>query len=94
MSWLFGVNKGQQNPPGPPGMPPPPPPPDGKDQGGKGQKGAMDAYAFDSTALERAAQAAKELEKSSELLTYCIGCIFTLHDLGSLHYSFDLFMMT
>lgn len=32
----------------------------------KAEKKAMEAYRFDSTALERAAQAARELEKSSK----------------------------
>lgn len=32
----------------------------------KAEKKAMEAYRFDSSALERAAQAAKELEKSSK----------------------------
>ena len=76
MSWLFGVgNKGQgdvpqiqlpQPPPGPGG--------DGGGDGGKGGKSGggglfgkqSEAYRFDSAALERAAQAAKELEKSSK----------------------------
>lgn len=65
MSWIFGVK-----PPSPPssgdeirdqenfgGEKPPQKPP---------SDGAKMAYSFDSTALERAAKAAKELEKSSK----------------------------
>ena len=66
MSWLFGVKK--EDIAG--GMLPPPP----EDQGGQGggQKppqpvGAKSDYHFDSTALERAAKAAKDLEQSSNL---------------------------
>ncbi|KAL3280996.1 hypothetical protein HHI36_004221 [Cryptolaemus montrouzieri] len=67
MSWIFGYGKkndqGQGFPP-PPGdgnasAPPPP------DMGlSKAEKKAMEAYRFDSSALERAAQAARELEQS------------------------------
>ncbi|XP_076086728.1 ATPase family AAA domain-containing protein 3-like [Mytilus galloprovincialis] len=61
MSWLFGTNKGQNIQP--PQMPYPPAPPDGDDKGGKdGSQSKMDAYRFDSAALERAAKAAKDLE--------------------------------
>jgi ATPase family AAA domain-containing protein 3A/B len=68
MSWLFGLNKGQQG-----GVDIPSfsmPPGSGGDSGGddkskdsQGQK-SMEAYRFDSAALERAAKAAKELERS------------------------------
>lgn len=34
----------------------------------RAERKAMEAYRFDSSALERAAQAAKDLEKSSKLL--------------------------
>ena len=66
MSWLFGI---KQDPPSSPPqfpLPHPPPPPGGGDKDGDG-KGAskMDAYRFDSAALERAAKAAKDLESSS-----------------------------
>ncbi|XP_076472724.1 ATPase family AAA domain-containing protein 3-like [Babylonia areolata] len=75
MSWLFGVgNKGQGDPPQ---FPVPPssvgPGGDAGGEDGKGGKGGgffggsgkqMDAYRFDSAALERAAKAAKELEQS------------------------------
>jgi len=66
MSWLFGVKKGppsdvdlsafQLPTPGGGGS-------DDKSKDSQGQK-TMEAYRFDSAALERAAQAAKELEKS------------------------------
>ena len=75
MSWLFGMNKKQE----PPVFPQPPSdgaPGGGGGGGGGGQPGehtprpaassAMEAYRFDSSALERAAQAAKDLEKSGE----------------------------
>ncbi|XP_072238270.1 ATPase family AAA domain containing 3 [Leuresthes tenuis] len=63
MSWLFGLNKGQPEPP--PGLPaqPPPPPPAGGSSGG-GDKPKDKWSNFDPTGLERAAQAAKELDKS------------------------------
>ena len=52
------------------GFPLPPTPPGGDDKDGKGMtKSQMDAYRFDSAALERAAAAAKELEKSSMFVT-------------------------
>lgn len=66
MSWLFGYST----------KPPQPPADDAPgDNGGaaappvtlsKSEKKAMEAYRFDSSALERAAQAARELEKSSK----------------------------
>ena len=76
MSWLFGMNKKQD----PPLFPSPPSEGaaagDGGGDGGGGQpaeragrpapSSAMEAYRFDSSALERAAQAAKDLEKSGE----------------------------
>ena len=73
MSWLFGLGGGQNVPQEPPqfGLPPPPGD-DGGDGKGKGneqgqkESSKMDAYRFDSGALERAAKAAKELEKSSK----------------------------
>lgn len=61
MSWLFGV-KTPQVPP----AEPPPPPPDSSDKN-QSQKAAYSTesqYRFDSAALERAARAAKDLEKS------------------------------
>ena len=69
MSWLFGLKQEPTNPPSsilPPGS---------AGDSGNGDNGAQptdavkkttsDAYRFDSSALERAAQAAKELEHSS-----------------------------
>jgi len=68
MSWLFGINKGQQSNVdlssfqlptaggGDSGA-------DDKSKDSQGQK-TMEAYRFDSAALERAAKAAKELERS------------------------------
>ncbi|XP_069009315.1 LOW QUALITY PROTEIN: ATPase family AAA domain containing 3 [Embiotoca jacksoni] len=61
MSWLFGLNKGQ--PEAPPGLPVPPPPPAGG-SGSGGDKPKDKWSNFDPTGLERAAQAAKELDKS------------------------------
>ena len=73
MSWLFGMNKGQSVPDFPPQFPLPPPD-GGGDDGKKGSdsqgqldKSKMEAYRFDSAALERAAKAAKDLEKSRML---------------------------
>lgn len=65
MSWLFGMGGGGQ---GPPSVPLPPS--DGKDGSDPPKpltKSEMESYRFDSAALERAAQAARELEKSSKL---------------------------
>ncbi|PNF43273.1 ATPase family AAA domain-containing protein 3 [Cryptotermes secundus] len=64
MSWLFGY-RGNQPPPEAPQIPVPPA--EGGGSGGgddKNTKKAMEAYRFDSSALERAAQAAKDLERS------------------------------
>lgn len=68
MSWLFGYST----------KPPQPPSDDVPGDSGnsaappvqltKSEKKAMEAYRFDSSALERAAQAARELEKSSKCL--------------------------
>lgn len=76
MSWIFGYGKNTQQPPdlsqfglgqppasgGSGGSPDDPKPPNLT----KGEKKAMEAYRFDSSALERAAQAARELERSSK----------------------------
>jgi ATPase family AAA domain-containing protein 3A/B len=73
MSWLFGYKS--QTPQVPEGMDPNAS--GGQQQMGAGgpaqdqqltkaEKKAMEAYRFDSTALERAAEAAKTLEKSSK----------------------------
>jgi len=79
MSWLFGVKKSQPTdvdlsafqlptPGGGGGG-------DDKSKDGQGQKG-MEAYRFDSAALERAAKAAKDLERSrtqsTTLVTYYV----------------------
>ena len=82
MSWLFGMNQRPQDfsqfvPPAATGGDQD----GGGDSGnGKGMKGgAMEAYRFDSSALERAAKAAKDLEKSGvwwilhgHQLDYCL----------------------
>ncbi|CAK1554939.1 unnamed protein product [Leptosia nina] len=63
MSWLFGYSRPPQTPtdlPPPPGENAAEPPPNLT----KAEKKAMEAYRFDSSALERAAQAARELERS------------------------------
>ena len=78
MSWLFGVNKSPPYPGGPPQYPPPTGGGDsgnnstgaGVDGGSSEQKddkgGKPPVWAnFDPTGLERAAQAARELDKSS-----------------------------
>lgn len=67
MSWLFGMNQRPQD-----FSQFVPPAAAGGDQDGAGDSGdgkgprggAMEAYRFDSSALERAAKAAKDLEKS------------------------------
>lgn len=71
MSWLLGDRYKQQPPVQ---MPPGDPGGDGTAPGGAGGSGVggeppkmgkgMEAYRFDSTALERAAAAAKDLERS------------------------------
>ena len=74
MSWLFGVNK-----PPPPGEEPPliPGSPGGGDQGGGDSGGKDDTgdsktapvwRSFDPSGLERAAKAARELEKSRKCI--------------------------
>ena len=74
MSWLFGVNK-----PAPPGEEPPviPGSPGGGDQGGEDGGGKDDTgdsktapvwRSFDPSGLERAAKAARELEKSRKCI--------------------------
>lgn len=75
MSWLFGYGRkneqapdlsqfGIQPPQAPGGAGGGGAPPDDPSKLTKGERKAMEAYRFDSTALERAAQAAKELERS------------------------------
>lgn len=65
MSWIFGMGGNKSEPPnledlvaGSDKKPTPPPSSSGE------------AYKFDSSALERAAQAAKELEKSSRYIIF------------------------
>jgi ATPase family AAA domain-containing protein 3A/B len=68
MSWLFGM--GSQKAEMPPGFAPPPsggePSDPNKQQSQQGgdASGSRSSYSFDSTALERAAKAAKDLERS------------------------------
>ncbi|XP_068171375.1 ATPase family AAA domain containing 3 [Antennarius striatus] len=63
MSWLFGLNKGR--PEAAPGLPVPPPPPPPAGGSGDGGEKPKDKWSnFDPTGLERAAQAAKDLDKS------------------------------
>lgn len=73
MSWLFGYGRKNEQSPDLSqfGIQPPSPagggggsPPDDQNLT-KSERKAMEAYRFDSTALERAAQAARELERSS-----------------------------
>uniref|UniRef100_A0A671QLY3 AAA+ ATPase domain-containing protein n=1 Tax=Sinocyclocheilus anshuiensis TaxID=1608454 RepID=A0A671QLY3_9TELE len=65
MSWLFGLNKGQSGaPPDAPVPPTPPPPPAGGSGSGSGDRPKDKWSNFDPTGLERAAQAAKELDRS------------------------------
>ena len=62
MSWLFGVKSNTPDI----SQILPPMPPDGGSGGDKGPQGHVsEPYRFDSTALERAAKAAKELENNS-----------------------------
>lgn len=69
MSWLFGAKR-QPLPENPDGSNQTGIPSAGQQSGDqqltKAEKKAMEAYRFDSSALERAAEAAKILEKSSK----------------------------
>lgn len=72
MSWLFGIKKDQHIGEAPQ-FPLPMPPSSSGGSGGKGDDDSasslnskMEAYRFDSAALERAAKAAKDLESSSK----------------------------
>lgn len=85
MSWLFGLNKGQPNQPDFSQLGLPSPPGDGgsDDKGGSkkdSQGQSSDAYRFDSAALERAAKAAKDLEKSRRFYTTNISLLRVLSD--------------
>jgi len=82
MSWLFGL---RSNPPSSTY----PPESTGENSGDDGaqpkensaaKKTASEAYRFDSSALERAAQAAKELEKSSKNQPSTLFCRFSLRE--------------
>lgn len=68
MSWLFGLNRGQPEPPPEMPQPPPPPPPAGGSggSGGSGERPKDKWSNFDPTGLERAAKAAKDLDSSSK----------------------------
>lgn len=69
MSWLFGVKKQPtlpDNGTAEPNSPTSAGQASGDQQLSKAEKKAMEAYRFDSSALERAAQAARTLETSSE----------------------------
>lgn len=76
MSWIFGYGKNKDQPPDLSQLGLGVPQGTGGSGSGSGdppkdvnltqaERKAMEAYRFDSTALERAAQAARELEKSS-----------------------------
>lgn len=82
MSWLFGY--GKKSPETPDMSQFGVAPPEGPNASGggpdvpnltKSERKAMDAYRFDSSALERAAQAARELEKSSNFLLIFRMCV-------------------
>lgn len=93
MSWLFGVNKPSPPGEGPPLIPGSPPGGDDKsggDEGSKdenseneGSKGAPVWRSFDPSGLERAAKAARELEKSRKCVDLTSGdnllAIFLVH---------------
>ncbi|XP_051549073.1 ATPase family AAA domain-containing protein 3-like [Myxocyprinus asiaticus] len=64
MSWLFGLNKGQSGAPPEGPVPPAPPPPPAGSGSGSGDKPKDKWSNFDPTGLERAAQAAKDLDRS------------------------------
>ncbi len=78
MSWLFGLNKGQSgSPPDAPVPPAPPPPPAGGGGSGSGDKPKDKWSNFDPTGLERAAQAAKELDRSREYRSFSVDVAIT-----------------
>jgi len=76
MSWLFGLNKGQGGPDlSQLGLAVPPRGEGGDGDGSKDDSQghrSNDSYRFDSAALERAAKAAKDLEKSRMLIQIAI----------------------
>ena len=67
MSWLFGVKKQPVPEMSPEGSINTAGQSSGDQQLTKAEKKAMEAYRFDSSALERAAEAAKTLERSSKI---------------------------
>lgn len=69
MSWLFGVKTNQVPPQLPEGAGDQPNQPPSAPLSTSERK-AMEAYRFDSSALERAAEAAKTLERSSKPETF------------------------
>ena len=93
MSWLFGVNK-----PPPPGEEPPliPGSPGGGDHGGGDDGGKDDTgdgktapvwRSFDPSGLERAAKAARELEKSRKCIKqFNFDTLRIQENFGTLHY--------
>ena len=93
MSWLFGVNK-----PPPPGEEPPliPGSPGGGDHGGGDDGGKDDTgdgktapvwRSFDPSGLERAAKAARELEKSRKCIKqFNFDTLRIQENFGALHY--------
>lgn len=97
MSWLFGYGRKNEQPPDLSQFGIQPPQAGAGDAGGSGtpndpnltkaERKAMEAYRFDSTALERAAQAARELEKSSKfylrLISWSVTLTFVLHNVFS-----------
>ncbi|KRZ33212.1 ATPase family AAA domain-containing protein 3 [Trichinella pseudospiralis] len=61
---LFGIKPPAESPPSDGASAPPPPPPPPPENGQKPPDKSRMAYSFDSSALERAAKAARELERS------------------------------
>lgn len=83
MSWLFGLNKGQSGgPPDAPVPPVPPPPPPPAGGSGSGDKPKDKWSNFDPTGLERAAQAAKDLDRSGEYHSFTVDVAITWRALG------------
>lgn len=96
MSWLFGVNKDAAPPPSFPPQLPIPPSGSGDGSGGndKGDKsgegkdkgsGKPVWTSFDPTGLERAAKAAKELEKSRKSCTMSVSLVVDTNYVTSTH---------
>lgn len=73
MSWIFGYGNKQPQIPNMDagtGAPPGAGESAGDAQLSKAERKAMEAYRFDSTALERAASAARELERSGRIIDF------------------------